>query len=372
MTNKSVVLYGASGYTGKLVAEFLREYGISFIAAGRDAEKIKAAMATVPGIETADYEVVQVEHTKKALTELFKGAKVICNTVGPFMYFGQPVVEAALEAGCHYLDTGGEMNFITKIQEELGPKFAEKNLVLAPGTSYMYTSLEIGAHMVLEQSQIDTLNCLTAPTLVPTVGSFQTIFAMFSIADQSFKLENNQRVNWPVAKGYEVNIPGRADNLLAHPWGGGMLPLYFEHDPRVRNVQQLTATQNRAMMEMVLDLQNTYETEIKHLPTEEKAAKLAEYGNSMQATMPPRENKLVHRCLDIVHGSGSFDSVTCEVRTSCGYITTGALQAATASLLIGGLQKTSGFSSACQAVGHNELANQLKSFGLVDYKMINS
>lgn len=369
MTNKSVVLYGASGYTGKLVAEFLREYGIPFIAAGRNAEKIKAAMATVPGIETADYEVVQVEHTKEALTDLFKGAKVICNTVGPFMYYGQPVVEAALDAGCHYLDTGGEMNFIQKIKDELGDKFAAKGLVLAPCTSYMYTCLEIGARKVLEQGAIDTLNCITAPTLVPTVGSFQTIFAMFSIAEQSYKLENNERVLWPAAKVYEVNIPGRADTLLGHPWGGGILPLYFEDHPTVRNVQQLTTTHNRAMMEMVHQLQVTYEEEIKHLPADEKAARLSEYGSSMQATMPPRENKLVHRCIDVIHGSGSFDSVTCEVRTSCGYLTTGALQAATANLLIGGGQKSSGFASACEAVGHNELYNQIRSFGLIEAKI---
>ena len=40
--------------------------------------------ANVAGIETADYEVVEVEHDVEALTELFSGASVVCNTVGPF------------------------------------------------------------------------------------------------------------------------------------------------------------------------------------------------------------------------------------------------------------------------------------------------
>ena len=49
-TKKPVVVYGASGYTGRLVCEYLREYGIPFIAAGRSADKLDAAMkANVAG-----------------------------------------------------------------------------------------------------------------------------------------------------------------------------------------------------------------------------------------------------------------------------------------------------------------------------------
>lgn len=83
-STKPVVVYGASGYTGRLTCEYLREYNIPFIAAGRDANLVRQVMETkVPGIETADYEVRQVENNVDALTELFKGAKVVCNMVGP-------------------------------------------------------------------------------------------------------------------------------------------------------------------------------------------------------------------------------------------------------------------------------------------------
>ena len=55
MSNKKpVVVYGASGYTGRLICEYLREYNIPFIAAGRTADKLHAAMQTnVPGIYAA-------------------------------------------------------------------------------------------------------------------------------------------------------------------------------------------------------------------------------------------------------------------------------------------------------------------------------
>ena len=59
---KPVVVYGASGYTGRLVCEYLREYSVPFIAAGRDKARIAGALGQVPGIETADYEMVEVAH----------------------------------------------------------------------------------------------------------------------------------------------------------------------------------------------------------------------------------------------------------------------------------------------------------------------
>ena len=67
-TGKPVVVYGASGYTGRLVCEYLREYNLPFIAAGRSAERVQDALNRVPGIETADYEVRETEHTVEALT----------------------------------------------------------------------------------------------------------------------------------------------------------------------------------------------------------------------------------------------------------------------------------------------------------------
>src|ERR1700741_825892 len=104
---RPVVIYGASGYTGRLVAEFLREYSIPFVAAGRNKAKLQEVMNSVPGIETADYEIAAVDGSRESLTALFNGRQVVCNMVGPFLRYAPPVLEAALATGCHYLDTAG-------------------------------------------------------------------------------------------------------------------------------------------------------------------------------------------------------------------------------------------------------------------------
>ena len=92
MSNKSVVVYGASGYTGRLVCEYLREYNLPFIAAGRDAARVQAVMDKIPGIETADYEVRAVEHDAESLTGLFRGSQVVLNMVGPFIKYAPEAV----------------------------------------------------------------------------------------------------------------------------------------------------------------------------------------------------------------------------------------------------------------------------------------
>src|SRR5271167_2352485 len=171
---RPVVVYGVSGYTGRLVCEYLREYNIPFIAAGRDAAKVKAVVEKIPGIETADYEVVGVEHTLEALTKLFKGAKVVSNMVGPFIKYGPEVVEACLAAGCHYSDTTGEQDWVLLAQERWGAKVAAKGLLLAPDVAQMYTTGEIAANICLETPGLDTLDILVLWKGFPTYASTQT------------------------------------------------------------------------------------------------------------------------------------------------------------------------------------------------------
>lgn len=365
MSNKPVIVYGASGYTGRLVCEALRNYQLPFVAAGRNGQRIQESMALVPGIETADYEVVEVAHDVDSLTELFTGAQVVCNTVGPFLYFGEAVVAACARAGVHYTDTTGEIGFMDQVRKDHSDTFAEAGTVLSPSAAYMYTPLEIAAHIVLETPGIDSLDGVCIATGTPTYGSTQTIFSMFQTADSAFYLADNQRAIWPAAKGYEISAPGSPINELGHPWGGGTLPLFLENDPRVRNCRQLTAFTNRPLMEQVVAMQTMYETDLKHLPADAQQEKLKDIGEQIQAGMPPRENALVHRCVEHVTGRGGNRTASCTIRSFNPYQVTGVVQAAYANLLVHGSPRTAGFCSVCQAVGHREILGQLQNFGYV-------
>src|SRR6204780_4862443 len=149
-TKRSVVLYGAKGFSGRLIAEFLREYNVPFIAAGRSRAKLEDVMKHVPGIETADYEVVEIGNSIDELAKLFTGAKVVCNAVGPFIYNGPRVIEAALRAGCHYIDIGGEQTWARQVAENWGAKFAAKGLLAAPGTAFMSAVSDAAARLCVD------------------------------------------------------------------------------------------------------------------------------------------------------------------------------------------------------------------------------
>jgi hypothetical protein len=360
MSKKPVVIYGANGYTGRLIAEYLREYQIPFVAAGRNVAKIEEVMSKVPGIETADYEIVEVQHTVEDLAKLLSGHQILCNTVGPFVKYAEVAIEAALEAGVHYMDTSGEQEYLLNAKEKFGEAFAKKGLALVPSTAYMHAPLNIAASIVLENESIHSLEASVLVDAIATYGSYQTIFAMLGL--KNCYMKNNEFLEWPRAKGYEVSFPGRLGTALCHPWGGGPLPVWFKDNPRVRNVRQVTAFDNREMFEQILDMQKHYEENIRPLSKEERAVELEKLAAGIQPEMPPRENRLIHCTMDVVVGRGSSETRTCVMRSGPPYLMTGAIQAAAANkLIIEGPDKV-GFCSPCEAYGYKYLLGAIKTF----------
>ncbi|NMN98924.1 DUF5938 domain-containing protein [Antrihabitans stalactiti] len=362
-TTKPVVVYGVSGYTGRLVCEYLREFNIPFIAAGRDKARMQEVIDKVPGIDTVEHEIVEVDHSVTALTELFSGAKVVSNMVGPFIKYGPTVVEAALAAGCHYTDTTGEQDWMMVAESEYGAGYAEKGLLLSPGVAQMYTTGEIAAQIALETPGLDTLDILVLWKGFPTYASTQTIFTILK-ADW-FYLEQNNYVKWDPGFHADVVVPGQHQLALALPWGGTAHPVWFKNDPRVSNVKAVGGVFERSVMEGVVQTTKMFEDDIKPLPPEQQEAALAEIAGSVQAGMPPRENRRVNISIDSVYASGPLGRKHVVIHGNQNYKQTGLLQAYAAHSLLQQPPKRAGFASACQAFGHRELLGALKSFGLV-------
>lgn len=363
---KPVIVYGASGYTGRLVCEYLREYNIPFIAAGRSADKLDAAMkSNVAGIETADYEVVTVPHTVAALTELFKGASVVLNTVGPFSKFGGEVVQACLASKCHYTDTTGEQDWLITLDQEWGAKFANAGLLLAPGIAQMYTTGEIAAQLCLETPGLDTLDIAVFWGGSPTIASTQTILVNAAMA-KAYYLEQNKYVeHQPDAGLYNLAIPGQHELALALPWGGTSHPVWFKRDPRVANVKVLGGVFNRGLMLGVPQIVAAALEATKDMNPDDRYAALAQTAAGVMNTMPPRENPRVNKSMDSVYASGPLGRAHCVIYGNSNYKQTGLMQAFAAAYLLQQPPRRVGFASGCQAFGHHELLGQLRSFGLV-------
>ncbi|WP_326541636.1 DUF5938 domain-containing protein [Pseudorhodoferax sp.] len=363
---KPVIVYGASGYTGRLICEYLREYGIPFIAAGRSLEKLDEAMRShVPGIETADFEVAQVEHSTEALTALFKGASVVLNTVGPFAKFGHEVVQACLASGCHYTDTTGEQDWLITLDQEYGARFAKAGLLLSPGLAQMYTTGEIAAQLCLETPGLDTLDIAVFWGGSPTIASTQTILVN-AATSKAFHLQGKQYVEWqPDAGLYQLAIPGQHEMALALPWGGTSHPVWFKRDPRVANVKVLGGVFNKPLMLGVPKIVEAALKATEGMDPDARYAALAQTAAGVMNTMPPRENPRINKSVDSVHASGPLGRAHCVIYGNCNYKQTGLLQAFAANWLLQQPPLRAGFASGCQAFGHHALLGALRHFGLV-------
>jgi hypothetical protein len=358
-TSKPVIVYGASGYTGRLVVEFLRHLQIPFAAAGRNGERLRETMKHVPGIETADYEVIEVEHTADALAKAFAGAKVICNTVGPFIHYGETVVQAALRAGCHYIDTNGEQPYILKLRSEYSKEFAAKGLVLAP-TAYMHAYVDIAATACAAHDGIDTIESICMPTGTATHGSTQTFIQM--VIGKEYYLQGGELVEWPPAYGTDVIMPFTLTPMFVLPWSGSAPPLWYQNHPRIRNFKSLTGFNNRDMMIGVHQVFKLYYEKLIHLSEVDRIKELQAIANSMQPGTPPRENPLIHRCYDVATGIGTCGVVRYAIYSHSPYAATGLLQAFAADLLIRGLHRGVGFITPVQAFGYENLKGVLERF----------
>jgi short subunit dehydrogenase-like uncharacterized protein len=124
-----VVLYGATGYTGRLVIEELKSAGLEFIVGGRNREKLEAT--------GHEYRVASIDDDK-SLRALLDGADVLINCAGPFTIAGEPVVKAAVDAGVHYIDSTGESPFIEMVFDKYGPKAEKKGIALIPACGFDY------------------------------------------------------------------------------------------------------------------------------------------------------------------------------------------------------------------------------------------
>lgn len=361
-----VVVYGASGYTGRMVMEHLREYGMPFIAAGRDRERIENSVRMVPGIESANYEIVEVEHTVEALTKLLTGRKVMCNTVGPFMRYNAEVGEACLRAGVHYLDTTGEQSAMLRLDELFDKEFTKAGLALIPSTAYMYTMSEIGAQYCLETEGVDSLRLHAIGNAVPTVASAQTIFD--AVRRPCYYLKDHQLVRYNGIETGEVCTPSGAV-LKTSNWGGSSNPIWFRRNGRVRNCKMDVAIWNQELYKKELELERMYKVQLQWIPEAQLRPMMDHLAKTITPDTPPREERQVHRSIDICLATGNNVAVKSTIFSTGGYLTTGLFQAYAATRLAKEAPRAVGMRSPSEVFGHRALIGALKNFGYASIKV---
>jgi short subunit dehydrogenase-like uncharacterized protein len=143
-----IAVYGASGYQAKLVLTELSRRGIEVVLVGRDAERLHLAATTV-GLATSPRRIaVPADHA--AMVAGFAGCAAVINCAGPFTSSGKAVVRAAVDAGCHYVDTSGEQLYLTTIFDDFADTAANAEVTVVPATTDGCLPGDLIAHLIAE------------------------------------------------------------------------------------------------------------------------------------------------------------------------------------------------------------------------------
>ncbi|CAH2085164.1 unnamed protein product [Euphydryas editha] len=162
-----VVIFGASGFTGKRVVQELARIGrnytdITWAVAGRSRNKLKTVLEEVSkktGDDLSNITIiadVNVED-EASVKDMCSQSKVLINCCGPFMKFGEVVVAAAVESKTHYLDVSGEAQFIELLEEKYDKSAREAGIFIINACGLSSIPADLGV-LFLEQNFGGTLN----------------------------------------------------------------------------------------------------------------------------------------------------------------------------------------------------------------------
>jgi short subunit dehydrogenase-like uncharacterized protein len=141
-----IVVFGATGYTGRLVAERLAGAGERPVLAGRSPERLAALAERLGGLETAQADVTRAN----SVAALVREGDVLVSTVGPFVKFGEPAVRAAITGRATYLDSTGEPPFIQRVFEHHGPRAERAGVALMTAMGYDWVPGALAGGLALE------------------------------------------------------------------------------------------------------------------------------------------------------------------------------------------------------------------------------
>lgn len=156
-----VVVWGATGFTGRLVAEYLaKTYGTDGVAlrwalAGRNEAKLKKIRAElaehVPGAESLDL-IVADSFDRDSLQAMAASTTVVCTTVGPYLRYGKLLAEVCAEEGTHYCDLTGETPFVKWSRDTLDETAQKTGAKIVHCCGYDSIPSDLGSYMVQQEA----------------------------------------------------------------------------------------------------------------------------------------------------------------------------------------------------------------------------
>jgi saccharopine dehydrogenase (NAD+, L-glutamate forming) len=225
-----LVLFGATGFTGLLVADYLAEHAPAtarWALGGRSETKLAAVRDRLAGNHPhlKDLPLVVVDATDRAgLRELADSTRVVISTVGPYVRHGEPLVAACAEAGCDYVDLTGEPEFVDAMFLKHHARAVETGARLVHACGFDSIPADLGVLYTMRQ-----LGPQSGPVRVQgfiranatfSGGTLASVLAAMSRPGAMARVAKARRAAQPAPAGRRLGVlagPPRHDQV-AHAW----------------------------------------------------------------------------------------------------------------------------------------------------------
>ncbi len=153
----NVTLFGATGFTGRLTAEYLATCAdkaqLKWAIAGRNLQKLEQCKQAILALNPdADINIIQADtQDPQSLKFMAEQSSVVITTVGPYLNYGEPLVKACVEAGTHYVDLTGEPEFVDGLMYNYQAQAEENHVKIVNSCGFDSIPHDLGALYTLEK-----------------------------------------------------------------------------------------------------------------------------------------------------------------------------------------------------------------------------
>lgn len=238
MQKDKVLLYGANGYTGELIARYAKDYSVIPVLAGRNKTTIGALAERLH----LPYRIFSLDD-ETILKQQLQDVKLVIHAAGPFSHTAKQMVEACIETHTHYIDINGDIS-IFELIKTYDAAAKQANIMLLPGAGFDVIPTDCMALQLKEQLPDAThlqlafisngggLSHGTATTMAQRIG------------EEALVRSNGELVKKPLGyKGMWLTVANKKRFVMSLQWGD-ISTAY--HTTGIPNVEVYTGVQPKA------------------------------------------------------------------------------------------------------------------------------
>lgn len=208
-----IVLFGATGFVGRLTAEYLAEHAppeLRWALAGRNPEKLTGVRDALAKLnpELAELPLIAADSEDFAsLEELAASTRILITTVGPYALYGEPIVKACAEAGTDYLDLTGEPGFVDEMYVKYHEVAKQNGARIVHCCGFDSIPHDLGAYFTvlqLPQDEPITVESRVRASGMISGGTFHSALNGFGHAKQTIDAVRARRKIEPRPEGRKV------------------------------------------------------------------------------------------------------------------------------------------------------------------------